>query len=121
MIQASPPRTLDVGRVGQRVTGARAAGAGEALRAMSYLPFLPPNVAGFPKGDRLGGPHNFVHGLDLLQAAGPPPTTKRSVSDLFASFGVFDVSDSTRDVVSAERDHARRFSLAAASPELMLV
>ena len=39
-----------------------------ALRAMSYLPFVPPNVAGFPKGSRLLGPSNLVHTFDLVRA-----------------------------------------------------
>jgi len=96
------------------------AGAALALRAMSYLPFVPPNVAGFPKGSRLLGPSNLVHTFDLVQAVRRAPAVK-SVDDLFARFGVFDVSDTTRAVVSAERDPGRRFVLAATSPEFTLV
>ena len=43
------------------------------------------------------------------------------MDDLFARFGVFDVSDTTRAVVSAERDPDVRFVLAATSPEFALV
>ena len=96
------------------------AGAAVALRSMSYLPFLPPNVAGFPKGARLLGPANLVHTFDLVQAVADPPSVE-NVDDLFARFGVFDVSDTTRRVVARERDPARRFVLVAASPELTLV
>jgi uncharacterized protein (DUF1800 family) len=96
------------------------AGAALALRSMSYLPFLPPNVAGFPKGARLLGPSNLVHTFDLVQAVTTPPSIKK-VDDLFARFGVFDVSDTTRHVVERERDPARRFVLAATSPEFTLV
>jgi uncharacterized protein (DUF1800 family) len=97
----------------------QAVGPARALRAMSYLPFVPPNVAGFPKGARLLGPSNLVHTFDLVQAVdGPPPT--RSVDDLLARFGVFDVSDSTRSALRAEHDPGRRFVLAAASPEYTL-
>jgi len=86
---------------------------------MSYLPFVPPNVAGFPKGSRLLGPSNLVHTFDLVQAVdGPPPV--KSVDDLLARFGIFDVSDTTRSVLTAERDPGRRFVLAAASPEYTL-
>jgi hypothetical protein len=86
---------------------------------MSYLPFVPPNVAGFPKGARLLGPSNLVHTFDLVQAVDGPPATK-SVDDLLARFGLFDVSDTTRAVLHAERDPGRRFVLAAASPEYTL-
>jgi len=101
-------------------TRARTVGPARALRAMSYLPFLPPNVAGFPKGSRLLGPPNLVHTFDLLQAVDGPPRVK-SVDDLFARLGLFDVSDTTRTVVQRERDPGRRFVLAATSPEYTLI
>lgn len=101
----------------------QAAGAGrsggvvaQAMRAMSYVPFAPPNVGGFPKGARLLGPGNLVHTFDLVQAAGHVPTTK-DTGELFAALGVFDVSDTTRRVVARERDARTRFALAVASPE----
>ena len=97
----------------------QALGPARALRAMSYLPFVPPNVAGFPKGARLLGPSNLVHTFDLVQAVDEPPHTK-SVDDLLARFGLFDVSDTTRAVLHAEHDPGRRFVLAAASPEYTL-
>ncbi len=99
---------------------ARAIGPARALRAMSYLPFLPPNVAGFPKGARLLGPANLVHTFDLVQAV-PTPPRSMPVDDLLARFGLFDVSDTTRSVLERERDPGRRFVLAAASPEYTLV
>jgi hypothetical protein len=61
-----------------------------------------------------------VHTFDLVQAVRRAPAVK-SLDDLFARFGVFDVSDPTRAVVSAERDPGRRFVLAATSPEFTLV
>ncbi len=121
IVQAAPPRAVDVGRIGQRVSGARANGVGEALRTMSFLPFLPPNVAGFPKGARLAGPHNLVHGLDLLQALGGAPVAPRDADALWARFGIVDVSAESRAVVQREKSRARRVALVAASPELMLV
>jgi uncharacterized protein (DUF1800 family) len=102
-----------------RRTAKQAVGPARALRAMSYLPFLPPNVAGFPKGARLLGPSNLVHTFDLVQAVDGPPRTK-SVDDLMARFGIFDVSDGTRQVLGAEHDPGRRFVLAATSPEYTL-
>ncbi len=86
---------------------------------MSYLPFVPPNVAGFPKGARLLGPSNLVHTFDLVQAVDGPPRVK-TVDDLLARLGLFDVSDTTRSVLHGERDPARRFVLAATSPEYTL-
>ena len=60
-----------------------------------------------------------MHTFDLVQAVdGPPAAT--SVDDLLARFGLFDVSDTTRSVLHAERDPGRRFVLAAASPEYTL-
>jgi uncharacterized protein (DUF1800 family) len=99
--------------------GRASGGVARALRTMSYLPFVPPNVGGFPKGARLTGPSNLVHSFDLVQAAAAPPRT-RSVDDLFARFGIFDVSDTSRAVLARERDPGRRFVLAAASPEFTL-
>jgi uncharacterized protein (DUF1800 family) len=107
------------GRAAPRANRRPGLGAARALRAMSYLPFLPPNVAGFPKGARLLGPGDLVHTFDLVQAAGGPPDAK-SVDDLLARFGLFDVGDTTRSVLRAERDPGRRFALAAASPEYTL-
>lgn len=102
-------------------TAPRRQGLGPArgLRSMSYLPFLPPNVAGFPKGTRLLGPSNLVHTFDLVQAV-PRPPHARSVDDLLARFGIFDVSETTRSVLEQQHDPARRFVLAAASPEYTL-
>ena len=91
-----------------------------ALRGMSSMPFLPPNVGGFPKGERLSGPGNLVHTFDLLQAIDAAPPAKRSVDALFARFGVFDVSDDTRRVVKRQRDPAMQFALALTSPEVTL-
>ena len=88
----------------------------QAMRTMCYLPFVPPNVGGFPKGARLLGPSNLVHTFDLVAAAGTVPTTTR-VDELFAALGVFDVSDTTRAVVAKQRDAGRRFALAVTSPE----
>src|SRR5262249_54547585 len=101
----SSPTTNPSSPMGAR---ARVIGPAPALRALSYLPFLPPNVAGFPKGSRLLGPANLVHTFDLVQAVDGPPRTK-SVDELFARLGLFDVSDTTRTVVQRERDPGRRF------------
>ena len=98
-------------------TGERAGVAAQALHTGDYLPFLPPNVGGFPSGTLLLGPHDLVTAFDLLDTLGGPPTPPPRVDDLLATFGIFDVSSSTRSVLDAESDPARRFALAAMSPE----
>jgi uncharacterized protein (DUF1800 family) len=111
----------DVARLG-RTGGPRRGGAsslGNALRTMSFLPFVPPNVGGYPKGARLVGPHNLLHTFDLLQAVGPP-SRAQSVDELFARFGLHDVSDRSRDVVHDASDPATRLALVATSPEFTL-
>jgi uncharacterized protein (DUF1800 family) len=115
------------GRAGEAGAGVSVVGRGgggrllaQAMRTMSYLPFVPPNVGGFPKGARLVGPSNLVHTFDLVAATGTVPTTKK-VDELFAALGVFDVSDTTRAVVEKQRDAGRRFALAVASPEYTVV
>ncbi len=102
-------------------TGVRANIAANALRIVDYLPFLPPNVGGFPGGTLLLGPHDLVTAFDLLDVlGGQPPSASSSVSALLARFSLFDVSSSTRAVLSAEPSSARRFALAAMSPEYAL-
>ena len=89
---------------------------------MSFLPFLPPNVGGFPKGARLLGPHSLVHTFDLLQALPDPVAPSRgiSVDDLFAQYGIFDVSDRSHTVVAKQKDYAKRVALVVTSPEYTL-
>jgi uncharacterized protein (DUF1800 family) len=111
---------VDLGRVGPRAAGRGGnQGVGEALRTMSFLPFVPPNVGGFPKGARLLGPSNLLHSFDLVQMASAPPKVK-TVDEMFARFGIHDVSDRSRAVVSDEKDAARRMALVVTSPEYTL-
>ncbi len=115
-----PAASLTLGPVGARAARRpNGAGVGQALRTMSCLPFLPPNVGGYPKGAQLLGPSNLVHSFDLLQAA-PAPPRAQSVDEFFARFGVFDVSDRSRAVVGSERDASRRMALVITSPEYTL-
>ncbi len=87
------------------------------LRAADYVPFLPPNVGGFPQGSLLLGPHDLVSTFDLLATLDAPPPAEKSVDALLARFSLFDVSSTTRHVLDAEYDAGRRFALAAMSPE----
>jgi uncharacterized protein (DUF1800 family) len=99
----------------------RAAVAVNALRQVDYVPFLPPNVGGFPSGTLLLGPHDLVGAFDLLDPLVAPPPAAKNVTTLLARFGLFDVSSGTRHVLDAEPDPARRFALAATCPEYTVV
>jgi uncharacterized protein (DUF1800 family) len=105
---------------GVTTTGPRARLAVQALHLGDYLPFLPPNVGGFPSGTLLLGPHDLVSAFDLLDALGGPPTVPKHVDELLADFGLFDVSSRTRSVLNQEPDPRRRFALTAMSPEFAL-
>ncbi len=121
IMQASGTDAVNLGQVRARATqNGRRGSLSTALRTMSYLPFLPPNVGGYPKGARLIGPGNLVHSFDLLQSVVAPPTKRQSVDDVFASLGVFDVSDRSRAVLAKQHSPSTRFSLAVTSPEFTL-
>jgi uncharacterized protein (DUF1800 family) len=113
------PRARRGARLGARPR-ANGAAVGEALRTMSFLPFLPPNVGGYPKGARLLGPHSLVHTFDLLQVVAAPPVEHESVDALFDRFGIYDVSDRSHDVVKKARDPSTRVALVVTSPEYTL-
>jgi uncharacterized protein (DUF1800 family) len=122
LLQAVPESTVDLGRVPRKPRGQRL-GAAEALRRVGYLPFAPPNVGGFPDGESLLGPHYLAHAFDLLSAvrASPGPDVSQDVGALFARFGLFDVSERSRDLVERAADPGRRVSLVFASPEYAAV
>jgi uncharacterized protein (DUF1800 family) len=116
--QAGGATTIQLGKVRQRAKpGRRGGGVGEALRGMGFIPFVPPNVGGFPKGTLLLGPHQLVHAFDLLNVLDAAPAPAADVDALLAQFGLFDVAPTTRDVLEREKDDGLRFALAAMSPE----
>jgi len=122
IVQAIPPSNLDVGRLGRRVaTKGRASGLADALRTLGYVPFVPPNVAGYPKGLRLAGPHQLVHAFDLLSVYPSAPVIPTKLDALLDRYALFDVSDRTRDVLAREPDPTRRLALVVASPEYAVV
>jgi len=122
IVQAIPPTNLDVGRLGRRVaTNGRASGLADALRTLGYVPFVPPNVAGYPKGLRLAGPHQLVHAFDLLSVYPSAPVIPTKLDDLLERYALVDVSDRTRDVLTHESDATRRLALVVASPEYAVV
>lgn len=114
LIQAIPPTSVSVGRVGPRGNGR---GAGDALRTLGYVPFVPPNVAGYPDGTALLGPHQMVHTFDLLSVYPSAPPVPATVDELLARFALADVSDRTRKVLKRESDPTRRLALVVSSPE----
>lgn len=113
--QAGGDQPFDLGVVRKRASGA--SGVGQALRTIGFIPFVPPNVGGFPEGTLLLGPHQLVHTFDLLNVLGAPPAAAADVDGLLARFGIFDVEKSTRRVLEHETDPGRQFALAALSPE----
>jgi uncharacterized protein (DUF1800 family) len=118
MLQAVPPTSLDLGRTGPRApAGGRRGGVGNALRTLSYVPFVPPNVAGYPSGTALLGPHQMVHTFDLLAAYPTAPAAPATLGGLLDRFALTEVSDRTRAVLKDEPDPARRLALLVASPE----
>ena len=121
IVQAIPPATLDIGRLGRRVLHGSASGVADALRTLDYTPFAPPNVAGYPKGLRLFGPHQLLHAFDLLSVYPSAPEIPAKLDDLLDRYALVNVSDRTRDVLRRESDHTRRLALLVASPEYAVV
>ena len=93
--------------------------AGAILERVGFVPFVPPNPAGFPGGARLLGPYQLAHFLDIAGIVARP-APDYSVDELFARLGLFDVSDTTRQVVAAAPNPLSRIALAASSPEYAL-
>ena len=121
IVQAIPPANLDIGRLGRRVLHGSASGVADALRTLGYIPFAPPNVAGYPKGLRLFGPHQLVHAFDLLSVYPSAPVIPAKLDDLLDRYALVNVSDRTRDVLTRESDRTRRLALVVASPEYAVV
>ena len=121
VVQAIPPANLDIGRLGARVLHGSASGVADALRTLGYVPFAPPNVAGYPKGLRLFGPHPLVHAFDLLSVYPSAPVIPAKLDDLLDRYTLVNVSESTRDVLTRESDRTRRLALMVASPEYAVV
>jgi uncharacterized protein (DUF1800 family) len=121
IVQAMPPTNLDIGQLGRRGLHGRASGVADALRTLGYVPFVPPNVAGYPKGLRLTGPHQLIHAFDLLSVYTSAPVIPAKLDDLLDRYALVNVSDRTRDVLTRESDLTRRLALLVASPEYAVV
>ncbi len=88
------------------------------LHFLAYLPFNPPNPAGFPKGRTLLGPYQLTHAFDLMRAI--PPPGDLGTDAVLARLGLADVSVPTRTVLDRAPDGPTRVALAFNSPEYAL-
>jgi len=92
---------------------------GRSLDRVNYLPFNPPNVAGFLTGERLLNPFSLVHAFDLAGAIRTVPDDM-STSDIMQRLGLFDVSPNTTSVLDTAPNVPTRIALAINSPEYHL-
>ncbi len=92
------------------------------LPAQQFIPFAPPNPAGYPSGSALLGPHALVHGFDLTsivraeEAGELDPTGSAHLRRL----GVRDVSEPTRAAIAGAKSPASQLALAINAPEMLL-
>lgn len=109
------------GLSGERRPGGPGATRGvlASLRSLGYLPFSPPNVGGYAKGLRLLSPFHLVHGFDLTVLL-PPDPDDLSPEEAAARLGIFDLADTTREVLAAAPDPAVRLALTVNAPEYFL-
>lgn len=98
--------------------GARA--FGQALGRVNYMPFNPPHVAGYPKGDRLLGPYGLVHGFDLAVLI-PQDLEATSTASLTQRLGLFDVAPETTSVLDSVGHPGIRATMAINAPEYIVV
>jgi uncharacterized protein (DUF1800 family) len=104
---------------GVEYRGGRGDGVLRTLENLGYAPFNPPNVAGYPKGVRLLGPYDLVHGFDLSWLI-PQRSAGSTTEEITESIGVFDLTDETRTVLDAAPDPVTRAALAINAPEYLL-
>lgn len=103
----------------QAFGGQPAADLGRLFRTTAYVPFLPPNPAGYPKGEELLGPYQFTHGLDLLWLV-PESIPAMDTAGALATLGIHDPSPSTTDVVDRFADPHTKLGVALTAPEFVL-
>ena len=88
---------------------------------IGFIPFVPPNPAGYPEGTSLLGPHALVHSLDMLlivdqDAAQPDPTGMAYLNQM----GVYDIAPETAATIANASSPQHQLALAIGSPEMLL-
>ncbi len=91
----------------------------QALQRTGYMPFNPPNVAGYPKGHRLLGPYTLVHGFDVA-ALLPEAIDSISTTELTERLGLFDLTPQTRTALDGVDDPHTKAALAINAPEYIV-
>lgn len=89
------------------------------LRGTTYFPFLPPNPAGYAKGEALMGPYQLTHTLDLLWLL-PQSLPVMTTTEALSSLGVHDAGPTTVEVVDRFDEPHSKLASVLASPEFVL-
>ena len=92
----------------------------QALERVGYLPFNPPHVAGYRKGNRLLGPYGLVHGFDLAVLV-PENIESISAEAITQRLGLFDVTPETMAILESTDDPGMLAALAINTPEYIVV
>ncbi|NNC76178.1 MAG: DUF1800 domain-containing protein [Acidimicrobiia bacterium] len=92
---------------------------GRVLRNLDFVPWQPPNVAGYPDGGRLLDPSRMAHGFDLMGVV-DRNLPDLSATEVMTSLGIHDVSDPTFTTLEKVREPTARIALATSSPEYVL-
>ncbi len=100
----------------QAFPGVRLRAVADVIRTLGYVPFGPPNVAGFPDGEALLDPHRLIHTFDLTQLL-PPDLEAMPTVEIMNRLGIYDISANTAAVLETVDDPGGRFALAVNSPE----
>lgn len=99
--------------------GGRPAQVARVLRGTTYFPFLPPNPAGYAKGQALMGPYQLIHTLDLLWLL-PQSLPMLTTTEALRSLGIHDAGPPTVEVVDRFDDPHSKLASVLASPEFIL-
>ncbi len=94
----------------------------ELLVDQQFIPFVPPNPAGYPTGTALLGPHSLIHGFDLAAMidVGEVGTFDGSGVARLQRLGVWDVSDTTKRSIASAESPAMQLALSVNAPEMFL-
>ncbi|MDH3305994.1 MAG: DUF1800 domain-containing protein [Acidimicrobiia bacterium] len=92
------------------------------LAEQQFVPFAPPNPAGYPSGTSLLGPHAVVHGFDLIGLVSRTSVGDHDPDGLahLRRLGIRDVSTETRSTIAAARTAGHQLALALNAPEMMV-